>query len=109
MKSSKELVFDEIIKDPFISNKEIVERTGLSVSLCNTNIHRLKKMGLVEAVSEDGKRKFVILDNFKSNRSQKNSLYEDMIDVYMEDFVNASTFEDRLRVGREIRLLIDKL
>lgn len=36
MKSSKELVFDEIIKDPFISNGELVDRTGLSESLCKT-------------------------------------------------------------------------
>lgn len=36
MKSSKELVFDEIIKDPFISNKELADRTGLSESLCKT-------------------------------------------------------------------------
>lgn len=109
MKSSRELVFDEIIKDVFVSNSQLVERTGLSESLCKTNIYRLKKGGFIDSLSEDGKRKFVILDSFKSNQSQKKILYEDMIDVYMEDFVNASTFEDRLKVGREMRLLIEKL
>lgn len=109
MKSSKELIFDEIIKDPFISNGELADRTGLSDNLCKTNIHRLKKMGVIDTVSENGKRKFILLDGFKSNQSQKKSLYEDMIDVYMEDFINASTFEDRLKVGREVRLLIEKL
>lgn len=109
MKSSRELVFDEIIKDVFVSNSQLVERTGLSESLVKTNIYRLKKGGFIDSLSEDGKRKFVILDSFKSNQSQKKILYEDMIDVYMEDFVNASTFEDRLKVGREMRLLIEKL
>lgn len=109
MKSSKELVFDEIIKDPFISNGELANKTGLGESLCKTNVHRLKKMGVIDTISENGKRKFILLDGFKSNQSQKKSLYEDMIDVYMEDFINASTFEDRLKVGREVRLLIEKL
>lgn len=109
MKSSKELVFDEIIKDPFISNGELADKTGLGESLCKTNVHRLKKMGVIDTISENGKRKFILLDGFKSNQSQKKSLYEDMIDVYMEDFINASTFEDRLKVGREVRLLIEKL
>ena len=109
MKSSKELVFDEIIQDPFISNKELADRTGLSENLCRTNVHRLKKMGIVDTTIENDKRKFVILNEFKSNQSQKKGLYEDMIDIYMEDFINASTFEDRLKVGREVRLLIEKL
>lgn len=109
MKSSKELVFDEIIKDPFISNGELTYRTGLSESLCKTNVHRLKKMGSIDTTSENNKRKFIILNEFNSNQSQKKSLYEDMIDIYMEDFINASTFEDRLKVGREVRLLIEKL
>lgn len=109
MKSSKELVLDEIIKDPFVSNGELVDRTGLSESLCKTNVHRLKKMGAIDTTSENDKRKFIILNEFNSNQSQKKSLYEDMIDIYMEDFINASTFEDRLKVGREVRLLIEKL
>lgn len=109
MKSSKQLVFDEIVKDVFVSNGELVERTGLNENLVKTNIHRLKKAGVIDSVSENGKRKFVILDGFNSNQSQKKALYEDMIDIYMEDFVNASTFEDRLKVGREVRLLIEKL
>lgn len=109
MKSSRQLVFDEIIKDVFVSNGELAERTGLNENLCKTNVSRLKKAGVIDSVSEDGKRKFIILDGFKSNQSQKKALYEDMIDIYMEDFINASTFEDRLKIGREVRLLIEKL
>ncbi len=36
MKSSKELVLDEIIKDPFVSNAELADRTGFSESLFET-------------------------------------------------------------------------
>lgn len=109
IKSSRELVFDEIVKDNFVSNQDIMDRTGLNENLVRTNVHRLKKAGLIDSLDENGSRKFVILKNFATNQSQKKALYEEMIDVYMEDFINASTFEDRLKVGREVRLLIEKL
>lgn len=109
IKSSRELVFDEIVKDNFVSNQDIMDRTGLNENLVRTNVHRLKKAGLIDSLDENGSRKFVILKNFSTNQSQKKALYEEMIDVYMEDFINASTFEDRLKVGREVRLLIEKL
>ena len=32
-----------------------------------------------------------------------------MIEAYLEDFREQTTFADRLAVGREIRLLLDKL
>lgn len=109
IKSSRELVFDEIVKDNFVSNQDIMDRTGLKDNIVRTNIHRLKKAGLIDSLDENGSRKFVILRNYSTNQSQKKVLYEEMIDVYMEDFINASTFEDRLKVGREVRLLIEKL
>lgn len=109
MKSSREMVFDEIVKDNFISNQDIMDRTGLNEDVVKTNVYRLKKAGLIDSLDEDGSRKFVILNNFRTNQSQKKALYEEMIDVYMDDFIHASTFEDRLKVGREVRLLIEKL
>lgn len=69
----------------------------------------LKKNGMIDCTNENGKREFIILNSFSNNQNEKKVLYEDMIDIYMNDFINASTFEDRLKVGREIRLLIEKL
>lgn len=109
MKSSRELVFDEILKNPSISNKEIEKLTGLSESLVKVNVHRLKKIGMIDCKNENGNREFVVLNSFSNNQNEKRVLYEDMIDIYMNDFINASTFEDRLKVGREVRLLIEKL
>ena len=109
MKSSREMVFDEIVKDNFISNQDIMDRTGLNEDVVKTNVYSLKKAVLIDSLDEDGSRKFVILNNFRTNQSQKKALYEEMIDVYMDDFIHASTFEDRLKVGREVRLLIEKL
>lgn len=109
MKSSKEVIFDEILKNPSISNKEIEKLTGLNENLVKVTVHRLKKLGMIDCKDENGKREFVVLNSFSNDQSEKKVLYEDMIDIYMNDFVSASTFEDRLKVGREIRLLIEKL
>ena len=109
MKSSKEVIFDEILKNPSISNKEIEKLMGFNENLVKVNIHRRKKLGMIDCKDENGKREFIILSSFSNNQSEKKALYEDMIDIYMNDFINASTFEDRLKVGREIRLLIEKL
>ena len=109
MKSSKEVIFDEILKNLSITNKEIEKLTGFNENLVKVNVHRLKKLGMIDCKDENGKREFIILDSFLNIQNEKKALYEDMIDIYMNDFINASTFEDRLKVGREIRLLIEKL
>lgn len=109
MKSSREMIFDEILKNPSITNKEIEKNTGFNENLVKVSVYRLKKNGMIDCKNENGKREFVILNSFSNNQNEKKVLYEDMIDIYMNDFVNASTFEDRLKVGREIRLLIEKL
>lgn len=109
MKSSREIIFDEILKNPSITNKEIEKLTGFNENLVKVSVYRLKKSGMIDCKYENGKREFIILDSFLNNQNEKKALYEDMIDIYMNDFINASTFEDRLKVGREIRLLIEKL
>lgn len=109
MKSSREIIFDEILKNPSITNKEIEKLTGFNENLVKVTVHRLKKLEMIDSKNENGKREFIILDSFLNNQNEKKVLYEDMIDIYMNDFINASTFEDRLKVGREIRLLIEKL
>lgn len=43
MKSSREIIFDEILKNPSISNKELEKLTGLNETLVRVTVHRLKK------------------------------------------------------------------
>ena len=42
IKSSRELVFDEIVKDNFVSNQDIMDRTGLNEDVVKTNVYSLK-------------------------------------------------------------------
>ena len=71
MKSSREIIFDEILKNQSISNKEIEKETGFNENLIKVNIHRLKKLGIIDCKNENGKREFVILNSFSNNQSEK--------------------------------------
>lgn len=103
---SRDLIFNEILKNQNISNKELEDKTGLNEAIVKTTIYRLKQRGVIVDGDKD---RFSILKNVNYENNEKKALYSEMIDVYMEDFLNASTFEDRLKVGREIRLLIERL
>lgn len=116
-KSNAELVYDLIVEDPIISNSEIEELLNLPFDTAKTYIYRLKDRGFIKEIDSLEGRKFEIIKPFYDRRlitkkitsKEKQSYYEEMIEVYMEDFRVCSTFDDRLRVGREIRLLIEKL
>lgn len=68
--------------NPAASNGEVGQALGLSGDMVRTYKNRLKRNGLI---------------------------YTEMIDTYMGDFRGQDTFADRLAVGREIRLLLEKL
>ena len=46
---------------------------------------------------------------FTKPQTLKMEYYNEMIEMYMLDFRNADTFNDRVKVGRELRLLIERL
>lgn len=71
MKNSKEIIFNEILKNESISNKEIEKETGFNENLTKVNIHMLKKPGIIDCKNENGKREFVILNSFSNNQSEK--------------------------------------
>lgn len=43
------------------------------------------------------------------NKTLKAEIYEEMLTIYMDDFREQGTFSDRLAVGREIRLILEKI
>lgn len=71
---------------------------------------RLKGRGLID-FNEDGS--VVVLKPYKEppvvSVSDKGGIYREMVSLYMDDFREQTTFADRLLVGREIRLLLDKM
>ena len=43
------------------------------------------------------------------SQTYKAEIYREMIDSYLDDFRAQTTFADRLSVGREIRLLLERM
>lgn len=56
-----------------------------------------------------GSEAAMIMGPASSRGSYKVEVYHEMIETYMDDFRQQSTFNDRLSVGREIRRLLEKL
>ncbi len=83
MKSNKEKVYDLLVDNPNLTNSEIEE----------------------------------ILEEFKDRRlvetnvvqSPKFKYYEEMLEIYMNDFRSCENFQTRVKVGQEIRLLIKEM
>ncbi len=97
-------------EDPACTNAEACELLGVDSQMLRTMKNRLKNQGYIH-VENNGEvtilkpyRQAVIT---KSNR--KAEIYAEMVEAYLGDFRQQTTFDDRLRVGREIRLLLEKV
>lgn len=117
MKSNKEKVYDLLVDNPTLSNEEIEEILGITKSTAKIYISRLKACGFIEYEIKDGKRNIKILEEYRDRRltnttvaqSSKFIYYEEMLEIYMEDFRNCDNFQTRVKVGQEIRLLIKEM
>lgn len=95
--------------NPAASNGEVGQALGLSGDMVRTYKNRLKRNGLIY-IEDDGRVSTEPEPDFSSvERTYKSDIYVEMIDTYMGDFRGQDTFADRLAVGREIRLLLEKL
>ena len=97
-------------KIPDCTNAEACELLDLSSQMQRTMKNRLKDQGYIR-IEDNGE--VTILKPYTRGVSTPNNfkadVYYEMVDAYMEDFRQQSTFNDRRAVGREIRLILDKL
>lgn len=105
------MLYELYVQNPDISNGEAAEILGISGSMMRTMKQRLKQAGYIQ-VEDSGK--VSILRPYRENSTASNSAYKsqvylEMVDAYMSDFRQQTTFNDRLAVGREIRLILEKL
>lgn len=99
-------------ENPHITNQEAAESLKVSERMIRTMKYRLKCAGYIDPETEDGS--VLIVKPFRETpastaNAMKADIYTEMIEAYMEDFRAQTTFADRLAVGREIRLLLEKL
>ena len=98
-------------ENPACTNAEACELLGVDSQMLRTMKSRLKNQGyiLVEDNGEVTILKPYARGTVAAPNSFKADVYYEMVDAYMEDFRRQSTFNDRLAVGREIRLILEKL
>ena len=96
---------------PHISNNEAAELLNISPGCARATKHKLAKKGLIKIVSP---QEVEILEPYPENEPAgttllKMEIYTEMVQTYMEDFREQTTFQDRLTVGREIRRVLDHM
>lgn len=111
MKTKQEQLYDLLCGDPHISNNEAAELLNISPGCARATKHKLAKKGLIKIVSP---QEVEILEPYLENEPARATLlkmeiYTEMVQTYMEDFREQTTFQDRLTVGREIRRVLDHM
>lgn len=104
-------LYNLYVADETTSNEDAAQAIGTTNGIVRTMKYRLKAAGYID-LKEDGTVE--ILKPFReaattSTNSMKAEVYSEMIETYLGDFREQTTFADRLAVGREIRLLLDKM
>lgn len=108
-----EKVYDYVAENPKATNNEITAEVGIDDKVCRTYINRLKVRGLIDTTYDGGIRTIHILKDYPlpnvRPKTFKQEIYTEMVEVYAEDFRLCETFEERLKVGREIRIILNDL
>ncbi|MFR4383305.1 MAG: hypothetical protein ACLT4X_02870 [Phascolarctobacterium sp.] len=101
-------VYKVFAEHPSFKDVEVAEVMGdITEDMVCVYRHRLKNQGYVEFNPTGGVN---ILKPYKGeSKGLKQRVYEEMVDTYMDDFRAQQTFADRLAVGREIRLILEKM
>ena len=89
-----------------LTNEEAAEVLDTTAKVIDTYRYRLRDKGMIE-INQD--RSVTVLKKYKRETSLKQAVYEEMVEHYMEDFRTQTTFTDRIAVGREIRLILEKM
>lgn len=106
-----ERVYNYLMDNPTASNKEISDALGVSYESIKTYVHRPKAKGLIEVGYEGDSRVCTItkeypLSGTRKSGSYKQEVYVELVEGYREDFRECVTFEEKLKVGREIRIIL---
>ncbi|WAW15422.1 winged helix-turn-helix domain-containing protein [Peptostreptococcus equinus] len=108
-----EKVYDYVAENPEATNDDIAHEVGIDYGTSKTYVNRLKARGLIDTVYEGGLRTIHILKDYPlpniRPKTFKQEIYTEMVEAYAEDFKQCETFEERLKVGREIRIILNDL
>lgn len=105
-----ERLYHALEKNPALSNAELAELLGCPEVSVRVYKKRLRDRGFI---GQDENGQITILAPFEGQvrcrKGRKFEVYSEMLEFYMEDFRAATGFADRVLIGREIRLLLEKI
>ena len=96
-----------IKEHPNASNQEICEALGMSSNYVKAAISKQKKRGWVNITGRGEHRHIEVLKPFtaEENKEKQREIAENVLEVQLKFFREATNFNKRLRVGNEIREL----
>ena len=105
-----EQLYNLYSQNPNTTNKEATEILGIGEHLTRNTKYKLKTRGLI-GIDDDGSVRILkpYRESLETPAGFKAEIYAEMVVTYMDDFRQQSTFNDRLAVGREIRLVLEKM
>lgn len=102
----KEKMFEYLRENPKVSYKELEENAGIPYDVAKTYMCRAKQKGEIKELEDGGYE--VIKEPPVEKSSYKKEIVMEMIEIYREDFKNATPTE-RVGIGKEITKLLEKL
>ena len=106
-----ERLYDYLKEYPKATYVEISDALGISYGAARNYVHRLKDKGLIKVGYEGTARVYSITKEYPVSKARKpktykQEVYVELVEGYREDFRECASFEERLKVGREIRIIL---
>ena len=109
--TNQERVYDYLADNPKATNGEISDNLMIDYDTVKSNIWKLKNKGLIEVRFEGATRICEIVKEYPTSiprkpKTYKQEVYTELVEGYRQDFRECVTFDERLKVGREIRIIL---
>lgn len=106
-----ERVYDYLVDNPRATNRDIADDLGIDRNVARVYVNRLKVKSLIDVRFEGATRVCEIAKEFPTTtprkpKTYKQEVYYELVEGYRQDFRECVTFDERLKVGREIRIIL---
>lgn len=108
-------VYEALLDNPRATNQELANESGAAPSSIRIQLKRLEERGIIK-IGHDEKGRFVtILSEFyhkepkKTSSTLKKEYYQEMVEECIAMLRDCDTVNDKLKVVRELRLIIQEL
>ncbi len=110
-KSKIQQLYELYRANPKLEDEEAAELLETQVKCIRIYRTRLIEKGCCQYTDSGGMEVVASFEypELKTPPEYKAEVYRVLIDTYLEDFTSQDKWEDRLTIGREIRLLLEKM